>query len=168
MPVEFYKDLKRQCSVYLLRWNQDSAWRLHYWFLAAPPKTVSLPSLPRLATDQICPRKPREGHGGWSLFPTRNGGHRKVKFLWPGTPQGPSWFHTKERQVKERSLHKDVLSLTVPDSLTVRGCSISFLCPNFNIFIGNAQTDQLFRCICKIWNKTQSGLFLFFWPNVRV
>ena len=83
------------------------------------------------------------------------------KFLWPGTPQHPFWFHTKERQVKERSLHKDVLSLTVPDSLTVRGCSISFLCPNFNIFIGNAQTDQLFRCICKIWNKTQSGLFLF-------
>ena len=57
------------------------------------------------------------------------------KFLWPGAPQGPSWFHSKEREVKERSLGKDELSLTVPDSLTVRGCSISFLCPNFNIFI---------------------------------
>ena len=72
------------------------------------------------------------------------------KFLWPGAPQGPSWFHSKEREVKERSLGKDELSLTVPDSLTVRGCSISFLCPSFNIFIGNAQTDQLFRYICKI------------------
>lgn len=100
------------------------------------------------------------------LWKAGTGGTKSLSY--PGTPQGPSWFHTKERQVKERSLHKDVLSLTVPDSLTVRGCSISFLCPNFNIFIGNAQTDQLFRCICKIWNKTQSGLFLFFWPNVRV
>ena len=35
---------------------------------------LCIPSLPWLATVQICPLELREGHGGWSLFPTRNRG----------------------------------------------------------------------------------------------
>ena len=37
-----------------------------------------IPSLLWLATVGICPWELREGHGGWSLFHTRSGGHRKV------------------------------------------------------------------------------------------
>ena len=38
-------------------------------FVAAPP--LSLHPFPsRLTNVQICPLEPREGHGGWSLFPT--------------------------------------------------------------------------------------------------
>ena len=31
---------------------------------------LCIPSLPWLATLRICPLELREGHGGWSLFPT--------------------------------------------------------------------------------------------------
>ena len=42
------------------------------------------PFIPGLATVQICPLK--KDHGGWSLLPTRNKGHRKASV--PRSPTG--------------------------------------------------------------------------------
>ena len=40
--------------------------------------SASTLSLPGLTTVQICSLELREGHGGQSLFPTRNGGRGKT------------------------------------------------------------------------------------------
>ena len=89
-------------------------------FLASPP--LSLHPLPSLATVPICPLEPREGHGGWSLFPIyKKWGTERLPC--PGGPRGLSFnskFIWKDERLRiaNTMLKNKVRGLTLPEFKT--------------------------------------------------
>ena len=112
--VDIFRLMGFNSIKYLKTWLYDCAPpRLHHCFLAI---SLCIPSIPRLATVQIYPLEFTlwEGHGGWSLFSTRNGGHRKVSL--PRSPIGSCSVSEAQLTVRKWARKDCNLLLTISAS----------------------------------------------------